>query len=251
MKTTPLAQYKQAIQFTTGGYILWVSLVREERPARIGMLCVVGLSLLWLLIYLYLRRRFHPRLITFLAMATLAVLVRSVFSPEITAYIYGFIILGVTWISAIHYLVLFAMEYSSGTGKVPVLWWIIHFLESLALPLFILILQGDTRIPCWIPMALLSIEIASVGLDSVITAERVFRAISSVSLKLLIQFSVSVLIAVKLWFPEHVPSSLAYALRVDAYLLVAITFIAFLIFFARHGLKLITNETWSKQSKRA
>jgi CDP-diacylglycerol--glycerol-3-phosphate 3-phosphatidyltransferase len=250
MKTTQLAQYKTAFQMVAGGYILWVSLVREERPALIGMFCVVGLSLLWLLLYLYIRQRFHPRLITVLAGVTLVALIRSVFSPEITAFIYGFGILGVTWASAIHYLTLFTIEYPSGTEKVPILWWIIHFLECLALPLFILILQGDTRIPCWVPMALLSIEIASVALDNIITADRLFRSFSRVSLKLLIQFLVSLLIAVKLWFPKYVPSSLSYPLCVDAYLLVAITFIAFLLFFARHGLKMVTIETWSKESKR-
>ncbi|MFH1434621.1 MAG: CDP-alcohol phosphatidyltransferase family protein [Pseudomonadota bacterium] len=243
MKTAKLAQYKTAIQMIAGGYIIWVCLVADKRSAITGMLIGFGLCMLWFFIYTGMRRRLSPRLVTLVGLVFLAALIRYFFSWQHTAFIYGAVIMAMTWIAGLNYFIKLALKFSAGTGKVLPQWWVFYFLESLVLALAILVLQGESRVPLWVPMVVLSIEFAVGALDNIITSDGALRTSSGTGLKLMFQYVIIGLIFLKLWYPDALPSSLNHALWVDAYFLVGVTLLAFIFFFARHGVKIIMGKS--------
>ena len=239
MKTASLAQYKTAIQMITGGYMIWVFLVPERKPAVTGMLAMVALCLLWFAIYFALRRRLHPRLLTLVGMVGAAPVIRHFFSMEMTILIFGVLVLAITWASAIHYLVLLGMKYPSGTGRVTAQGWLLGGLESLALPLAVLVLQGIREVPLWVPMGVISLEFAVGALDNLITGEGVSRSARETWLKLILQLGIAGVIFLKLYAPGLLPVFLGHEIRVDAYLLFGVTLLSFIILFARYGLRFV------------
>lgn len=242
MKTASLAQYKTAIQMIAGGYVIFVYVFPDRTESIIGMSIVIGLCLLWFLVYFYFRRRFHPRLLTLVGMVSMALVIRYFFSKEHTAFIYGITVLAMTWVSAANYLFLFGKKFSSGPGRISVQWWFLYFIESFAFPLMVLIMQFRKEIPVWIPMSVLCLEFAVGALDNLVTTEKIFRNSAGTGCKLFFQLLISCIILVKIYFPGTVPSSLDHELWVDAYMLVGITLLSFVFFFAQHGIKIITEK---------
>jgi cardiolipin synthase len=243
MKTASLAQYKTAIQMITGGYMIWAFLVPEKRPAVTGMVIVLGLCLLWLVVYFALRRRLHPRLLTLVGMVGAAPAIRTFFSADATILICGIMVLVVTWASGIHYLLLLGMRYTSGAGKVPPQWLLSSSLESLVLPLAVLVLQGMKEVPLWVPMGVICIEFAVGAFDNLITAEGNTRHALGTWIKLLLQLFISGVIFLKLYLPGAVPVFLDHEIWVDAYLLFGVTLLSFIFVFAEHGMKIIFEKT--------
>ena len=243
MKTAKLAQYKTAIQMITGGYIIWVCLVVDKWTAITVMLINFGLCMLWFLIYTGIRRRLSPRLVTLVGLVFLAVAIRYFFSWQHTAYIFGAAIMAMTWIAGLNYFIKLGLKFGSGMGKILPQWWLFYFLESIVLALAILVLQGESRIPIWVPMVVLCIEFAVGALDNIIISDGAGRTSSGTGLKLMFQYVILGLIFLKLWFPDAVPAPLDHALWVDACFLVGVTLLAFIFFFARHGVKIIMEKS--------
>lgn len=239
MKTASLAQYKTAIQMITGGYMIWVFLVPERKPAVTGMLAMVVLCLLWFAIYFALRRRLHPRLLTLVGMVGAAPIIRHFCSMEVTILVFGILVMAITWASGIHYFVLFGMKYPSGAGRVSAQYWLLSGLESLALPLAVLVLLGMKEVPLWVPMGVICLEFAVGALENLITADGGTRSSGETWIKLLLQLSLAGVIFLKLFAPGAVPVFLDHEIWVDAYLLFGVTLLSFIFIFARHGVKII------------
>ncbi len=237
MKTASLAQYKTAIQMITGGYVMWVFLVPDARSCITGMAGMSGLCLLWFIIYYYFRRRLHPRLITLVGLVTAALPVRYFSDVQGTAFVFGGFVLAVTWLSAANYIVKIGIRLASGPGRVGPSWWILNVLESLALPLVVLIIQGAREIPFWAPMTVLCLEFAVGALDNIMVSDGKSRPLPGTWAKNLVQLALAGLILWKLHAPDSVPASLSHPLSVDAYLLVGATFIAAVLLYARYGIK--------------
>ena len=242
MKTASLAQYKTAIQMITGGYILWVCLIPDRSSCLTGMVVAAGLCLLWFAVYFYLRRKWHPRLLTLVGLVGAAPVVRYLCSVQATAWIFGLAVLGITWASAAWYLKLFVMRFSSGKGRVSLQWWIVNVLESLALPLLVLAMLGMENVPAWVPMGVLGLEFAVGALDNIMTSEGKERPLLGTWLKLLLQAIPAGVIFWKAFHPASVPALLGHLPLMDAYLFLAATFVAFLFLFARHGVPIIVGK---------
>jgi hypothetical protein len=216
---------------------MWVFLIPDAGSCITGMAAMSGLCLLWFAVYYYFRRRLHPRLITLVGLVTVALPVRYFSDVEGTAFVFGGFVLAVTWLSAANYIVKIGIRLPSGPGRVGLNWWLLNVLESLALPLVVLIIQGVKAIPFWAPMTVLSLEFAVGALDNIMVSDGKSRPIPGTWTKILIQLALGGLILWKLHAPGSVPSFLAHPLSVDAYLLVGATFIAAILLYARYGIK--------------
>ena len=242
MKTSTLAKYKTAIQMIAGGYIIWSGLIVDRKAAVAGMASVVVIA--WLLFFLYvaLKRRFSLRLFTLGALPSLGLGIRALFDAHDTCLAYGWLTFSITWLSAAYYIVLFILKYRGGKGRIGPLWWLYNLLESFAFPLLVLLFQGREGIPEWVPMTIICLEFSGGALDNLVTSENMLRSAPGVGIKMLLELAVAVLIALKLWLPSAVPAPLDHPVWVDAYALLGVALVSFLLFFASHGIKVITEK---------
>ncbi|MBW2262765.1 MAG: CDP-alcohol phosphatidyltransferase family protein, partial [Deltaproteobacteria bacterium] len=175
MKTATLAKYKTAIQMIAGGYILFVGIV-PERPWTLSCMGLLA-GLVWLLHVLKrkLRGTWDPRLLTMGGLMTFGFLVRLLLNIQNTLWVFCLVILSVTWISAWKYLVDFIRGVRRSETSVKARWWILYLLESIAVPLFVLMLTFHPAMPVWLPMLILSTELAVGALDNMLTQEGIGR----------------------------------------------------------------------------
>ena len=187
MKTATLAKYKTAIQMIAGGYILFVGIV-PERPWTLSCMgLLAGLAWFFYVLKRRLRGMWDPRLLTMGGLMTFGFLVRVVASIQITLWVYCLLILSVTWVSAWKYMVDFVGGLRRSKRSVEKKWWSLYSLESLAVPLFVLLLAFHPAVPVWLPMLILCTELAVGALDNMLTQEGIGRTPRHMAIKLGLQ----------------------------------------------------------------
>jgi CDP-diacylglycerol--glycerol-3-phosphate 3-phosphatidyltransferase len=242
MKTATLAKYKTAIQMIAGGYVLWTGIV----PERLWTLCAMSLmaSLAWFSYVLkrMLRGTWDPRLLTMGGLMTGGVVVRAVTSIPTTLWAYSLLVLAVTWISAWKYLADFLRGLLRSPRSVGARWWVLYGLESVAMPLAILLAVFHPSIPVWLPMLVLCVELAVGALDNMLTQEGLGRTARHVGIKLGLQialvagFVCSTLLPVPTLHPSlsilSIPLALALAFGM-------VTLVTTAIAFARYARRIL------------
>jgi CDP-diacylglycerol--glycerol-3-phosphate 3-phosphatidyltransferase len=187
MKTATLAKYKTAIQMIAGGYILFVGIVPERPWTLTCMGLLAGLAWFFHVLKRRLRGAWDPRLLTMGGLMTFGFLVRLLTNIHVTLWVYCLLILGVTWISAWKYLVDFVRGIGRSDRSVEARWWLLYLLESLAVPLFALMLTFHPAVPVWLPMLILCTELAVGALDNMLTQEGIGRTPRHMGIKLALQ----------------------------------------------------------------
>lgn len=191
MKTATLAKYKTAIQMIAGGYIMFVAIVREK---PVVLVCMTLLAILAWASYMYKgvsRKNWDPRLLTMGFLMTAAVIIRSIFAVQTTLILYTLIILVVTWISAWNYFWGFLTGLGGAEKKARASWWLLYGVEAAIVPLFLLTVCFHPHVPSWIPMTVLSLELAVGAMDNILTAEGHERSARHVAIKLALQLCVA------------------------------------------------------------
>jgi phosphatidylglycerophosphate synthase len=170
-----------------GGYILFVGIVPERPWTLTCMGLLAGLAWFFHVLKRRLRGQWDPRLLTMGGLMTFGFLVRLLTSIHVTLWVYCLLILGVTWISAWKYLVDFVRGIGRSDSSVAARWWLLYMLESLAVPLFVLLLTFHPSMPVWLPMLILCTELAVGALDNMLTQEGIGRTPRHMGIKLALQ----------------------------------------------------------------
>lgn len=184
MKTATLAKYKTAIQMIAGGYILWVGIVPERGWTLAAMSVTATLAWFFYVLKWFLRKNWDPRLLTMGGLMTIGVLARALLSIQATLIAYSLIMLVITWVSAWKYTIDFLRGVRKSSKSVGTLWWLLYAVESVPIPLFILIMVFHASVPIWLPMAVLCTELAVGALDNMLTQEGLGRTQRHLGLKL-------------------------------------------------------------------
>jgi|GEM_PF-2954015 len=242
LKTASFAQYKTAIEMITGGYMIWVFVVPDKKTTLIAMFVVFLLCLGWFIAYWIWKKKIHPRLVTLVGMVALALGIRAVLSVETTILVYGLVVLLVTWVSAIHYIIIVGMNYSSSNAKASIDWIISTFLESVVIFFFVLILLDIDGLPVWVPIGVISLELALGAFDNFITSERMIRNRMGTWCKVLLQLLIIGIILFKVYYPSKIPFFIDYEIWVDGYLLFGITMLYFIFIATKYSRNLVAKK---------
>lgn len=242
MKTASFAQYKTAIEMVTGCFILWVCVVRGKASAVGGMGVIVFLSLLWMVLYTSIKKKFDLKLVTLVVMVTGALVVRLFFGPDRTSYIFCFATLLVVWGSGLHYLYLFFRNYSKGSQRISPAWWLETLSGSLIFPLIVLVMQFMGEIPPWVPMMIFCLEFVHGAIENILTSRSMKFKLSFLFWKICFQLICSVIIFVKIYRAELLPSFLLHEVFIDSYLLLGITVLSAVFLFFSEGIKLVGSD---------
>ena len=238
-----LAKYKTAIQIFGGGYILFIS---DHMSAEFAYACMVLVSLVGFAIFVHsliVKRRFRLRVFSFLILTLFAFVCRYYFSSQTAALIYGLVILFATWLSAVHYFGIFALKFRQGKGSISLAWWLISLLESIALPIILLILIGTHTLSPWLLMIVLAIEFLASACNYIAASEDAMHRPNVFAIKLLLQYFFIILLSLKIWLPCSVPPLLNYAPIADVYLLMITTFSFFLFILSTRQATILEHMT--------
>jgi CDP-diacylglycerol--glycerol-3-phosphate 3-phosphatidyltransferase len=239
MQTATLAKYKTAIQMISGGYVMWVGILPERGITLISMSVMAIGAWFFHVLKWRLRGRWDPRLLTMGLMMTFAVVVRLLLDVQLTLWTYSAVILVVTWVSAWKYIADFARGIRRSKKKMARIWWLLHGLESLAVPLLVLVMFLDRHVPAWLPMAILSTELAVGALDNALTQEGHSRTVRHMLVKLGLQALIAAIYVVASCRPETWPvpeNQLSLAL---AAALGAVTLVTSSVAFARYAPRIL------------
>jgi CDP-diacylglycerol--glycerol-3-phosphate 3-phosphatidyltransferase len=239
MKTATLAKYKTAIQMIAGGYIMFVGIVREPLPALLSMSALAGLAWSFHILIKVKKGKFDPRMWTMSVLMTVAVPIRLLFNVETSLIFYAMIILVVTWISAWNYLAGFLGGLRKAQKKPAGVWWLLYGTECIPVPLFVLILCFLPDVPVWLPMTILSIELAVGALDNILTMEGEERSPRHLVIKLGIQLLLVLAAIVMPVLPLVWPWGLVAPITLLAYGFGIVTLLSSVIAFARYSPRIL------------
>ncbi len=163
LPVTPLAKIKTTVQMVGAGFLVVVHLLPEERQ----ILSLLALPLLATLLFSLTRGRLGPRWYAAAIFFALALVVRSVLGPRETAWIYGLVIAGFTWLTGGQYLRAAWKRLDLSLVR------LINLLASLLFPLgLILLLPRLSPEASWMVPVALSLEFLSQGLDLMVHEAR-------------------------------------------------------------------------------
>jgi CDP-diacylglycerol--glycerol-3-phosphate 3-phosphatidyltransferase len=235
LEVETLSRFKTGIQMWGIGAIMLISIY----PFRNFTLSIIGIFLLLGLLlfasHLWVYKQLSVRLLMFNGLALLAFLIRYYYPIEDSGLIYALLMLGLTWLTATHYFLLFVIRFRDGTGKVALSWWIISLLESLVLPVILLAFFATSKIPFWIPLSMLFLEFLFSACYYIAVTQCALGGINAITVKLSVQGFLAALIAIKVWLPNCLPPPLNYSIAIDLYLFLGISFILFFLALRQWG----------------
>ncbi len=238
MEVEELGRYKTNYQIFGGCLIIAVWMI----PDQLTVLALLStLTLIFLALFLYCLRKKEQvmRYAAYFFSLALVVAVRYLCPIDVTALVFAWIVIFVTWLSALHYLTIFALECVANKIRFMLWLWTIVLLEHILFPLIILVLYGFKILPPGTPSFILFVEFLGATLNQILSSGKVIRNTGLVLFKIFLQYLFILLIIAKNWFLYLVPVPLRYSDQADGYILAAGTLLALIVFLVRHWPELV------------
>ncbi|NIO04808.1 MAG: hypothetical protein GTN74_09395 [Proteobacteria bacterium] len=168
LQVTELAKSKTTIQMAGAAFILLVHLIPNRNLVIPLFFLPIVFTLGIGLISLILKRGLSHRVLLALSCFSYILLIRLVFNPQWSAFLYMMVILLFTYASGLQYI---AVSYSAWAGvhRNP-FFLIVRLISSCLIPILALIMLRYVPSHSWMAIFVISFDFASQGLDTWISS---------------------------------------------------------------------------------
>lgn len=168
LRVTELAKSKTTIQMAGAAFILLVHLVSDTSRVTALFSLPLLFTLVLTVVELIRKRTVAHRIMLALFCFSYILLIRVFFNPQWSAFLYMMVILGFTYVSGVHYLVVSYSAWAEIPGNPLLL--ILRIISSFLIPMLALATLHYVPNLSWVAIFILSFDFASQGLDTWISS---------------------------------------------------------------------------------